>query len=309
MSKVSIVSPCYNGERFIARFLEAILKQTYSNIQLIVVDDGSTDNTLAIMQSYQAAFEKRGYEYHVVHQENGGQAKAINTGLMLVDGEYFAWPDSDDFLFPESVAKRVEFLQQNAEYGMVLSNGNEYADEDLRLLKSSVVRCDQAENLLNSVLDMTAMFNNNGYLVRTNLLFSAYPNKCIYESRAGQNIQILLPLAAMSKCGYISEALYGRTIRADSHSKQVKNMEQRMDSIDDIYYHTILSMKADRAWFLMQYLSQRVYSSIVYYQSENPQKAQTYYKKLKQTIKILKRNQRKIRLHKIREFLTRRKAK
>ena len=176
MDKVSILSPCYNGEKFIARFLDAILKQTYPNIQLVVVDDGSTDKTLEIMQSYKEAFKTRGYEYHVLTQVNGGQASAINTGLAIVDGKYFTWPDSDDFLFSESIEKRVEFLKNHPQYGMVLSNGSEYDEEGVNVLKERVVKREQAENLLDCLLDMTAVFNNNGYLVYTDLLFKAYPH-------------------------------------------------------------------------------------------------------------------------------------
>lgn len=304
MDKVSILSPCYNGEKFIARFLEAILKQTYPNIQLVVVDDGSTDKTLEIMRSYQGAFESRGYEYHVLTQENGGQASAINRGLSVISGKYFTWPDSDDFLFPESIAKRVEFLENNPQYGMVLSNGNEYDEKGVTILRERVVKREQAENLLDCLLDMTAMFNNNGYLVHTDLFFKVYPNKRIYESRAGQNIQILLPLAVMSKCGYIEEPLYGRTIRAGSHSKQLKDVEKRNEELDKIVYNTILSIPSGQALLLLRYTSRSIFASILYYQGADSQKEKHYYKALKQAIKKLKSYQRKIRLHKIKKRLT-----
>lgn len=260
---VSIISPCYNGEQYIDKFLEAVLRQTYEHIQLIVVDDGSTDKTLEILEKYKDRFADRNIEYIILTKENGGQASAVNVGLRHVTGEYVTWPDSDDFLYEKSIEKRVAFLEQNREYDMVLSNGDEYDILSLEKMRSNVVSEKQAEKLLDCVLDMTAMFNNNGYLVRTQKLWQVYPEKRIHESRAGQNIQLLLPLASVCKCGFIDEPLYGRTIRKDSHSKMQTDFQLRRNQLDDVYFHTIAEMTEKQAYCAVRYGLCDLYSQVL----------------------------------------------
>ena len=110
--KVSILSPCYNVEKYISQCLDSIIQQTYKNLQIILVDDGSTDNTLAILNQY-ASLDSR-IEVH--HQENKGVATARNELLSKVKGDYVLFVDSDDWIELDM----VEFLiakvtEENAE--------------------------------------------------------------------------------------------------------------------------------------------------------------------------------------------------
>lgn len=121
--KVSILSPCYNVEKYISQCLDSIIQQTYKNLQIILVDDGSTDNTLAILNQY-ASLDSR-IEVH--HQENKGVATARNELLSKVKGDYVLFVDSDDWIELDM----VEFLitkvtEENAEMavcGNVVNNG------------------------------------------------------------------------------------------------------------------------------------------------------------------------------------------
>lgn len=125
---VSIITPCYNGEAFLKRYFESILNQTYPNLELIFINDGSTDRTEEIALSYRERLEKRGITYIYEKQENAGQAAALNRGLKLFTGEYLTWPDSDDEMTKDSIEKKVNFLEKNPKYEMVRSNGV-YFDE------------------------------------------------------------------------------------------------------------------------------------------------------------------------------------
>ena len=114
---VSIISPCYNGERYLVPFLDSVFAQTYSLIELILVDDASVDHTQDIVKSYIPLFQSRGYTLTYLRQEeNKGQAAAINTGLKFVSGEYLSWMDSDDILYPEAIEKKICFLKKK--YGV-----------------------------------------------------------------------------------------------------------------------------------------------------------------------------------------------
>lgn len=94
---ISIVVPVYNVEKFIVKCLDSIIHQTYRNLQIILVDDGSSDHSGAICDQYQ----NKDVRIQVVHQQNKGVSNARNVGLSLVKGKYVAFCDADDWLEPD----------------------------------------------------------------------------------------------------------------------------------------------------------------------------------------------------------------
>lgn len=93
MAKISIIVPCYNVQKYIGECIESILKQTLKDIEIICVNDGSTDNTLDILKSY----EKKDKRVIVLTGANGGYGKAVNSGISIASGEYIGIIESDDF--------------------------------------------------------------------------------------------------------------------------------------------------------------------------------------------------------------------
>lgn len=103
MPKVSIIIPIYNVEKYLRRCVDSVLQQTMTNIEIILVDDGSPDNCPLICEKYK---EKDG-RIKVVHKKNGGLASARNAGLQIVTGEFILFLDSDDWIEPETVEELV----------------------------------------------------------------------------------------------------------------------------------------------------------------------------------------------------------
>lgn len=114
-SIVSIIIPTYNYAHYIQRAIDSALAQTYANIEILVVDDGSTDNTLAILAQY-------GDRIRVFHQPNQGASVARNLGISKAEGEYIAFLDADDAYLPENIAKKTAYLSENSEYQWCYSN-------------------------------------------------------------------------------------------------------------------------------------------------------------------------------------------
>ena len=109
MSLISIITPVYNVEKYIHRCIDSILAQTFSDFELILVDDGSPDNCGVICDDY-AAKDRR---IRVLHQENAGQAAARNRALDVAKGEWIAFVDSDDWIHPRFLEVLLENAQQN----------------------------------------------------------------------------------------------------------------------------------------------------------------------------------------------------
>ena len=95
---ISVIIPAYNAARTIRRCIQSVLEQTYTEWEMIIVDDGSKDDTLAICQSYDDS------RIRVLHKENGGVSSARNMGLKFAQGDYIAFIDSDDFI-------EIDYLQ------------------------------------------------------------------------------------------------------------------------------------------------------------------------------------------------------
>lgn len=138
---VSIIVPVYNVEKYLARCMNSILSQTYKELQIIVVNDGSTDDSLMILQSY---IDPR---IIIVNKENGGLSSARNAGIKHAIGKYVTFVDSDDWIHPNTISSMVDAAEKynadivNVEYKIVhgdhdagnskgIETINAYYDED-----------------------------------------------------------------------------------------------------------------------------------------------------------------------------------
>lgn len=227
---VTIITPCYNGEKYVNRYFESIIAQTYQNIELIFVDDGSVDGTGQIAKAFASRFLERGIKFIYVYQENGGQAKAMNAGLARMRGTYLVWPDSDDLLDSNSIENRVDFMEKNIEFDMVRSNGDYFEFESGKRL-SRISNFDNRfkEDIFLDLILETTYCSCGCYMIRVSSFKRIYPNLKIYESDAGQNWQILIPMAGRYKCGYIDEDQYHIAVRTDSHSRKERTLDEQVN--------------------------------------------------------------------------------
>lgn len=113
MPKVSVLMPVYNGEKYIREAIESILSQSFLDFELIVVDDGSTDNTEIIINSYK---DKR--IRYIANSTNLGLAGARNRAIEVSNGEYLAWLDSDDVSIKDRLKKQVKLLDDQKKIGL-----------------------------------------------------------------------------------------------------------------------------------------------------------------------------------------------
>ena len=217
---VSIITPCYNGGGYVHRLLDSVLGQDYPAIEMIVVDDGSTDKTKEVIESYIPKFEAKGYTLRYVYQENAGQAAAANNALKYVSGEYMIWPDSDDyFALASTISKFVDcFKKLSDDYGIVRCYANNVSDETNELLGVRKYNIKKEKIFEEYFTGKESIAVAGLTMIRMSAFDKANPQREIYTGDHPQNWQLFLPVAYQYKHYTIEEPLHNIVIRTSSHS-------------------------------------------------------------------------------------------
>jgi len=194
---------------------DSIIAQKWDNIQLILVNDGSTDGTREKITEYEPKFKTRGYEVVIINQENQGVAAAVRNGMLHLKGEYFCTVDSDDSLAPDYLEIMAGWLEENPDYAGVScaftpgehQPNREHTAEDLYRLENYIFRR----------MELSACV----YMVRT-----SYINKCnvvqnfLITPKCSQEPQLLVPMLAYDgKFKHLSKGLYIRCYEAQDKTR------------------------------------------------------------------------------------------
>ena len=126
---VSVIIPAYNHEKYVQETIKSIINQTYKNIELIILDDGSKDSTWNKIQEMKEICEKRFVRVHFETKENEGSCKTLNKLINYASGEYVFLIASDDMAKAECIEAEVKFLDNNPDYVLATGN-NEFIDKD-----------------------------------------------------------------------------------------------------------------------------------------------------------------------------------
>ena len=130
MPKISVIIPVYNVENYIARCIDSLLNQTYMDFEIIAVNDGSLDNSLSILKSYE---KDKGIR--VIDQENSGPAVARNCGIAAATGEYIMFIDSDDFVDPDYIESYITTIE-NSDFDVVMGGYKKITGEHIDFVRS-----------------------------------------------------------------------------------------------------------------------------------------------------------------------------
>jgi glycosyltransferase involved in cell wall biosynthesis len=174
---VSIVIPVYNGSNYMQCAIDSALGQDYDNIEVIVVNDGSTDNTDEIAKSY-------GDKIRYFSKENGGVSTALNLAIKNARGAYISWLSHDDYYLPNKVSRQIEELEKiESREKILICGGCKYLD------------------LINNIkINFIASHYNNGVLNKINTLKLMYSNKAHICS-------FLIPIEAFYQVGFFDPEL------------------------------------------------------------------------------------------------------
>lgn len=246
---VSCIIPAYNTEKYIYDCLLSVKKQSYCDIELVIIDDGSTDETMNEIKRFCKANRKRFHNIEIKqHEINKGLCASINSALKLVKGEYTMWFDSDDLLIEDNILKKVDFLKKNPDIKCVLAEADSFDEkgkQEYRLGNRPVIG-NYFDSFLLGYCDMSAGLN----LVYTNTLLSVLPENGLRTDIKEQNWYMISLLASQVKIGHLGEILYHYRVRmdSDSHKNPVisgKQYRDFWDSVDRQRFHAIEDSKLD----------------------------------------------------------------
>ena len=245
---VSLVTPGWNGKLFVHRLLDSIINQTYRPIQYIYVDDCSTDGTIDVVSSYAEKFKSSGIDFLLLRRNiNGGLSEAIKDGLRHAKGDYFSCPEYDDVLLPESVAKRVHYLEMHPSYGVVTADSwvvkENALDKRIRLLTHSNPNRYELNHFVQT-LHFKTTFNAACNMIRMSAFDATHQSRQFVSSRLGPNVQILLPIYYHYSKGFIPEPLSLFVERASSLSHtQYLSYEAKVDRTKEFERIMIATLK------------------------------------------------------------------
>ena len=255
---VSIVTTVYNGAEYVDCYFNKIEKINYSNIEIIIVNDGSQDTTKQKIETNVIQIKEKGYQIIFLdEQKNGGQAKALSKALHFINGKYFVLLDIDDYLLENSISERVQILEKDENLGFVISNGYSEKNGKLsRVFNKKIIE----DNYVSDVIRGKYIVNL-AYMFRTKIFKCINPELKISQYRAGQNLQIILPYALNSNFYYLDNMQFIRLLHEDSHSNKaaVDDYQKKVNRAQElllIKMETLIPFKNSNIWLpriLIQY--------------------------------------------------------
>ena len=234
---VSVLLTVYNGQRYLAQAMESLLRQTFENFEVIVIDDGSTDDSPEMLRRYAT----RDPRVRLVSRANTGMTRALNEGLKLVRGEFVARMDADDVCRPERFARQVAYLREHPECVAVGSQVQMIDPEGLPICPKRDTGFTH-EQIEGSLLDMGWPMVHPAVMLRTDALRAV--GGYAEQYRTNQDHDLFLRLAERGKLANLPETLldYRQHFQSVSFSKGIQQMETLSEILRATYARRNLPM-------------------------------------------------------------------
>ncbi|MDY6310999.1 MAG: glycosyltransferase family A protein, partial [Cyanobacteriota bacterium] len=257
------------------------------------------DNTRELILNYKDLFEKKGFSFEYHYHKNIGPGGTIAEGITYVNGDYLVWPDVDDEMTPDSISKKVLFLERNAQFGIVrtdfmrifVKDGKEIKERGAQHYSNKF----KAELFLDYLLSNEAWLQPGCFMVAMKAFLSANPERYIFPTRRGQNWQMLLPVLFKYKCGYIDEPLYNYYVHVGSVSNptgianfttEITKIEKYNELIVDTLSHMEMDEKERQRYIAMvnnKYLKEKLAISFRFGKTKDAKRYYALLKKEKQS--------------------------
>lgn len=255
---VSVIVPIYNVERYLNKCLDSISRQTYSNLEIILINDGSTDDSLRICENY----KMRDDRIKVINKKNGGVSSSRNIGLKHATGKYLTFIDSDDYVDKRMIEIMLKILKEKNADIVICNTRNVYEESDFATSQNDIF--DTVK--YNNVEALKCIFNEKpfnavcwGKLYKKSLFDDLYFDENI---KIAEDLDILYKIFFYSNSiYYISAPLYNWTVRNDSaiHCEYNKDWEGEILVCDRIIEFTRIKCPKITNYAIKRYLRIVIY--------------------------------------------------
>ena len=213
---VSVIMSVYNGEKYLREAIDSILNQTFTDFEFIIINDGSTDGTREILESYSDS------RIRLIHQENIGLTKSLNRGLKLARGEYIARQDADDVSYPERLSYQVVFIEKRPDVVLV---GTHASFIDQRGTEFSVWRPPATHDAIRKQMLKGNSFCHGSVIFRKECLNTVGSYR--EQFRYTQDYDLWFRISDQYEVANIERILY--KFRRNSHTISRKKLSQQLD--------------------------------------------------------------------------------
>lgn len=240
LPKVSVIIPCFNHESFIEKAIISVLEQSYTNVELIVIDDGSSDGSVNLIEKLN---DKN--QFIFISQKNIGLSSTLNKALLLSTGKYFTTCSSDDYLSTDKVEKQVLFLESNPKYKLCFTKAT-IVDEDSKCCASETIAFNK-DIKQGRVFEDILTFDFHppvSFMYERSILLEvgAYESDCFAE-----DYFMNLKLSKEYLFGYIPEELYFYRMEL-STSLQERTRPPIKIQASDSHHQTLSAYKSEAAY-------------------------------------------------------------
>ena len=252
---VSVLTPCYNGEKFIDRYFESVLNQTCTDFEIILVNDGSTDKSEDLILKYREMLTEKGIGFQYIYKENGGHPSAMNAGLKVFKGKYLTWPDIDDQMHEDYIEKKLAYME-------------EHPETDLLITKNAIIHLNHPNIILDYAWENPPKTNEElferllyghafryeagSFMIRSDSFKAYNPSLHIYDECgkwSGPQIQMLMPIIYHGNFGYLDECLFDYYLHDNNdHNKYQtgKELQQKYKESVNVLFAAIKSLNLDK---------------------------------------------------------------
>ncbi|BCC61857.1 TPA: glycosyltransferase [Bacillus cereus] len=197
---VSVIVPLYNTERYIEQTIQSILNQTYTNVEIIIIDDDSTDNSASIVKEITNIHPNK---IHYIHQQNQGVSVARNTGIENAAGEYIAFLDSDDLWHPTKLEKQIQSMHANKMNACYCGHSYFY---ELTQSKTAIATKFIKGDIASAYLGHQVIAQTSTWIFKKSLLIDnniRFTPGCSW----GEDLEFLFKLTSITNVCYVEEYL------------------------------------------------------------------------------------------------------
>jgi len=244
---VSVIIPVYNRESLIASTLDSVLNQSYSQLDIIVVNDGSSDKTNEILSVYQANYSQK---ITVINQNNQGQIKARNNGIKKAKGEYIAFLDSDDLWLGNKLEKQLP-LFNNGNVGLVFS-GNYNINNAGDIIATEPIESVLGTNIYKDLLVENLMAGGSVVIKHKTLIDVGLFDESL---EAAENWDLWIRISRIYKADFIREPLMKYRIHSGNMSKNSSLMLSATKSILDKHLSGSIESSSEKNVYCQAYAS------------------------------------------------------